>query len=301
MAKLASAWSPGHITGFFLARESSDPLRSGSLGVGVNIRRGVTTVVTVDPAKRAGVTIKINGKELEAPTSTMVVNLALQRSDFRPNISIDHRCEVPIGAGFGSSGAGALSLALAINEVLDLELSKVEAAQIAHMAEIACRTGLGTVAAETVGGIEVRLSAGAPGIGDVKRIEVQDGYVVPCLSFSPISTKSVLDNKEKMILLTDLGKRYLGEFLETPTVQNLLKLSQRFAFSTGLVSGRVKQVISEAERKGFICSMAMLGESVFSIVEPKRAPVLMDVFTKYSGSDGISFLSGIAFEGAGLV
>jgi len=301
VAKLASAWSPGHITGFFLARESSDPLRSGSLGVGVNIQRGVTTVVTVDPAKRAGVTIKINGKELEAPTSTMVVNLALQRSDFRPNISIDHRCEVPIGAGFGSSGAGALSLALAMNEVLDLGLSKVEAAQIAHLAEVACRTGLGTVAAETVGGIEVRLSAGAPGIGDLKRIEVQDGYVVPCLSYSPIFTEKVLANGKKMSRLAVLGKGYLDEFLERPTVQNLLRLSQRFALSTGLVSKRVKQVISEAKSKGFICSMTMLGESVFSIVEPKRASVLMDIFTKYSGSSGVVFLSEIAFEGARLV
>lgn len=301
MAKVASAWSPGHITGFFVVKESSDPLVTGSLGAGVNIRRGVTTVVSAESGGEADVTIRINGKELEAPTSMMVVNMALQRSDSRPKITIDHRCEVPIGAGFGSSGAGALSLALAINEALDLGLSKLEAAQIAHVAEVVCRTGLGTVAAETVGGVELRLAPGAPGIGDVKQIEVQGDYVVPCLSYSPIFTESILANRERASRLADLGKIRLDEFLESPTVQNLLRVSQRFAFATGLVSRRVEQVMLEAKSKGFICSMAMLGESVFSIVERGQAPVLMDIFTKCAGSDGISFLSEIAFEGARLL
>ena len=67
-------------------------------------------------------------------------------------IIVEHHVEVPLGAGFGTSGAAALSLALALNEALSLGLSKIEAAQLAHVAEVECKTGLGTVIAETFGG-----------------------------------------------------------------------------------------------------------------------------------------------------
>jgi len=75
-------------------------------------------------------------------------------------IIIKHSINVPIGAGFGTSGAAALSLALALNEVFDLGMSKIEAAQLAHIAEVECKTGLGTVAAETFGGLEIRVKPG---------------------------------------------------------------------------------------------------------------------------------------------
>jgi mevalonate kinase len=55
-------------------------------------------------------------------------------------VTVDHHLEVPIGAGFGTSGAAALSLALALNNIFGLGMSKAEAAQIAHVAEIKCKT-----------------------------------------------------------------------------------------------------------------------------------------------------------------
>ena len=72
----------------------------------------------------------------------------------------------PSVAGFGSSGGGALSLALALNEAADAGLTRVEAAQIAHVAEIECKTGLGSVFAAERGGFGILTKPGAPGIGE---------------------------------------------------------------------------------------------------------------------------------------
>ena len=43
----ATAFSPGHVTGFFEVREGDDPLASGSRGAGMCISLGATSKVTV--------------------------------------------------------------------------------------------------------------------------------------------------------------------------------------------------------------------------------------------------------------
>ena len=78
-------------------------------------------------------------------------------------VNIKHGISIPIGFGLGSSGAGALSLSYALNDALDIGLGRNQTAQIAHHGDIACKTGLGTVIAEFLGGFEIRTSIGAPG------------------------------------------------------------------------------------------------------------------------------------------
>lgn len=187
---VAKAFSPGHVTGFFEIPTGYDHyLLKGSKGAGFSIDRGIATAVQVYESPRTDYRISINGKRTQsAEVSNWVVNEYLKLVDRSYFISIDHDIGIPVGFGLGSSGAAALSLSYALNSALDIGLSKTQAAQIAHHAEVACKTGLGTVIAEFAGGFEMRTRAGAPGVGAVSKIDL-DGYKAIIMCLAPISTK----------------------------------------------------------------------------------------------------------------
>jgi pantoate kinase len=50
------------------------------------------------------------------------------------DVTVEHRIEVPIGAGFGTSAGGALIVGLALKEALDLPLTYNQIGKIAHVA-----------------------------------------------------------------------------------------------------------------------------------------------------------------------
>ncbi len=51
-------------------------------------------------------------------------------------------------------------------------MTVIQAAQIAHSADIICKTGLGTVISEFTGGFEIRTSFGGPGIGKILKMPI---------------------------------------------------------------------------------------------------------------------------------
>jgi pantoate kinase len=169
--RVATTFSPGHITGFFqICDHSMDPLLKGSRGAGVSLTHGVTTRVSIQKSPKTFVNIGINGNITKsAEVSEHVIKTFLSRIEENYIVSVEHTVTIPIGSGYGTSGAGALSLALALNKVFNLGLTRIEAAQVAHIAEVKCKTGLGTVIAETYGGLEIRTKPGAPGIGEIKK------------------------------------------------------------------------------------------------------------------------------------
>ena len=75
-------------------------------------------------------------------------------------IIIKHTFDLPIGAGYGSSGAGALGIALGLNKILDLGLEDLEAAKYAHIAEVENHTGLGTAGGQFIGGFTLSIITG---------------------------------------------------------------------------------------------------------------------------------------------
>jgi pantoate kinase len=59
--KEASAYAPGHLTGFFqICDEPEDPLHKGARGSGASITRGVNTRVQAEPSDRNSFTISID-------------------------------------------------------------------------------------------------------------------------------------------------------------------------------------------------------------------------------------------------
>lgn len=296
----AVAFSPAHVTGFFqICDEPEDPLHKGSVGAGFSMRRGVKTSVKIREAGKNSIKVKINGYEAEdAETSRRVVELFFEKFGLRQRyeILVEHEVSLPIGMGFGTSGAGALSLALALNEALGLGLSKIEAAQIAHVAEVECRTGLGTVLAETFGGVEVRVKPGAPGIGEVRNIKLDGDYVFACIPFAPYSTKRALIELRHKINAT--GGRLMRQLLMDPTVENLMALSRRFVEKVGLISRRAREVLNELDKDGILGSVPVFGDAVFTLIPRDLIKEVERIFAKHSSNVLISELD---FEGARII
>jgi pantoate kinase len=297
------AFSPGHITGIFRIHDQpEDSLKKGSWGAGVSIARGVTTRVHIKTASENSFIIRINGKTAKyARVSEHVVNTFLSHTKKNHKIIVDHDVEVPVGSGFGSSGAGALSLSLALNEAFGLDFSRTEAAQVAHIAEVECKTGLGTVIAEASGGLEIRTEPGGPGVGEVRNIPVGEDYVVVCVSLGPVSTREVLADEEFRQLINEFGRRLLDQLIAEPKPHVFMNLSREFAEGVGLISPRIRKVLRETDSEGLTCSMAMLGESVFSLVRRDELEELLKIFRKHAASEDSIIVSDIDFQGARLL
>jgi pantoate kinase len=298
-----AAFSPGHITGLFqICDQTTDLLLKGSRGVGVSIGNGVTTKVSLKSSPKSSFEIRIN----ETPTNSAkvsehVINSFLSHVGEDYEIFVDHEVTVPIGSGFGSSGAGALSLALALNEALNLGLSRIETAQIAHVAEVKCKTGLGTVIAETFGGVEIRVEPGAPGIGEIKPIPVNDDYVVVCLTFGNLSTKKILSDEKIRHRINKCGKKLIDKLIAHPNPNDFMGFSRSFAEELGLISSRMRKVLVETDSIGIACSMAMLGESIFSLIKRNETEEIFKVFRRHTPSKNSAFITEIDFKGARLV
>jgi pantoate kinase len=292
----SKAFCPGHITGFFqICDEAMDPLKQGSRGAGVAIELGVVTSVEVGKGQRNRVEIRIDGNPVRAQTSRRVVNHFLSLVKGRWRVKVEHEFGIPIGYGFGASGAGALSLALALNEAFDLGLSKIEASRVAHLSEVECKTGLGDVIAQWLGGLEIRKEPGAPGIGRIKRIPIKQDFKLLSLCFAPLATKKILSNPFLKERINRAGAECVKELLRKPTPENFMLLSQRFSQETGLLTPRMRKVMEEVEKEGFIASMVMLGEALFAVVEEEKVKRIKSIFGKRGGE---VIVASVDFRGA---
>jgi pantoate kinase len=171
-----------------------------------------------------------------------------------------------MGCGYGTSGAGALSLSLALNEALGSNLSNIEAAQIAHQAEVKHRTGLGTVTSAFYGGLLIRIQPGAPGFGEVKKILPSSSLRVVSGAFGPISTAGVLSSTRLKKRINLCGRGLVSLQMTGPETKTFIRLSRRFADCLGLFSPRLREAVARMQRRRIMSSMMMIGESLFTVV-----------------------------------
>jgi len=267
----AHVFAPGHLTGLFqICIDLDDPLNTGARGSGVSLSEGVHTRVKVEPARKPSHTIYINGEEMiDAYVSENVLSKYRSMIHDPYEIIIDHTIETPITAGFGSSGGGAISLSLALNKVLDAGMSRVEASQLAHVAEIECKTGLGSVFAAYNGGFGVLFKPGAPGIGEGILMEDTSGYEVIYLYFGPIHTKEALSNPDLISKINQIGGSYVDELHRDLTRERFLKYARQFTDHVGLVIPDIKGVFELMDPEGYTFTMAMFGEVAYT-VQPKE-------------------------------
>jgi pantoate kinase len=250
----ARAFVPGHCTGFFGAYPDDDPLVAGARGAGLTLSRGVETTVTTDAAPG----VYLDGD----PTTVAPVRGVLDALDAPPvRVALD--ADLPVGAGFGGSGAAALGTALAASAALSRPLTVDACVSLAHAAEVRAGTGLGDVAAQARGGAPVRLAPGDPDHGRVDALAAPTDTRVEWVVFGDLATDAVLGGDTDR--LTAAGERALRDLRAAPTLARFVRASWRFARAAGLATDRVRAAVERAEAAGGRASMAMLGETVFGV------------------------------------
>ncbi|PSQ64040.1 MAG: sugar kinase [Halobacteriales archaeon SW_8_66_22] len=251
MADVAQAFVPGHVTGFFTINPDPDPTRAGSRGAGITLSDGVT--VTVRPASEARVVL--NGEKLRMEAVERTLRALELRAEVRGVT------DLPLGAGFGVSGAMALGGALAANAAFDRRLSENELVTITHGAEVEAGTGLGDVVAQARGGVPIRLEPGGPQDNVLDAIPAQERVEYHVIG--DLSTDDVLTGDTDAI--TEAGKTALSSVVGEPTMAQFMQASRQFSRESGLLTPEVKAVIADVIEAGGAAAMAMLGETVVAL------------------------------------
>lgn len=303
----AAAFSPGHVTGFFEIHDEAQELeRRGSRGAGFALAHGAVSYVEVAPADSMEIRIALDKEEQDAPVSREAVTLLLreavrdgrvplnkdapkgQRARIRVAVHTD--LQLPVSQGFGMSAAGALSAALALAKCL--RMGRSDAVRAAHVADASQRGGLGDVVGAAQGGFEIRTAAGLPPFGALRSF-VGYGDAVLCVVGAPLTTKSVLTDPARRAAINAAGARCVDEMAKTPTLDQFLALSQRFARESGLLTPELDRAMHVASPHGK-ASMSMLGHSVFAFGNgPRLAEALAPL--------GETFVVPVSETGARLI
>ncbi|MBS3925211.1 MAG: GHMP kinase [Nitrosarchaeum sp.] len=282
----STAFCPAHVTGFFKAYLEKDdqknPEKIGSMGAGFSIREGVTTHINILPKINQNSNFKITTIGYESDktdVSEYVLNEFLKLGNFEDMFfDIRHEITIPVGYGLGSSSAVALSLSYALDHVLKTKLDHTMIGQIAHNAEINCNTGLGDVLASYHGGFEIRIKPGAPGIGQVEKINPGEITII-MICFSPISTNKFI--KERLSQINGLGGKMVTKLLESKNYEHFEDMSLEFAKYIQVMTLRMENLIQELASNGIKCGVALFGETVFTMIPKEKEEMVLQILKKY--------------------
>ena len=310
MKKIAQAFAPAAISSFF---EICDQTRNGkpipdleqvgARGGGFGLQKGVLTEVSVSESKTNSIQVFINGNVApEAQTTKTVLQMLLTNTSGAYDVVANHKIDVPIGAGFGTSAGGALTAGLALKEALDLPLTSNQIGKAAHVAEIQCQTGLGTVSSLALcGGCVLVVEPGAPGTCVVDRIPITPGYVVVAGVFKSVAKKAVLSSPERRREVNRFGRKTLDAILAGPSLENFLGCCWQFAQDAGFATERVRQLVHLAKQAGAVgAAQNMVGEAVHAVALEANASDVAEAFKQVLPQESI-IVSKIDFQGARLM
>jgi len=310
LTKVAKAFAPGAISSFFEIHNSTadgtpltDLEKIGAIGGGFGLDKGVKTKVTIKEAQVNSLQVFINKQPtLEAKTTKNVVQAMLDQASDNYAVTVAHKIDLPIGMGFGTSAGGALTTALALKEALDLPLTYNQIGKIAHVAEIQCQTGLGTVSSLTVGGGCILVTEpGAPGICQIDRIPINPDYVIVAGFYDTKISKALLSSPEKKKTINKFGRTTLEKILAEPSVENFLACCWEFAQKAGLASKKISELVNLAQKAGAVGgAQNMIGEVVHALVLEENALSVAEAFKQVLPENQV-IISKIDFQGARLV
>ncbi|MCX6771973.1 MAG: hypothetical protein NTX79_08045 [Candidatus Micrarchaeota archaeon] len=265
----ATASCPAYLTGLFLIGDKD------SVGAGFGIDKNLTT--TVSERKSGRTTVTLNGVEGALPVSKSVLRRYVEQGSRPGLLDIQHATEIPVGFGLGMSAAGALSLSLALNELLGAGLSRQECIKIAHDADVECGTGLSGVDAEAIGGMLARRSPSEPPLKlpfEEKDIEIA--------FYTPIKTSSVIASAEWKKKVNTAGTAALDALFGNRSWDGLVAASRQFAKKSCLAEWCAHEMGANQR-----ASMAMLGHTLFSDIPmflPRKPFMLMKAKTAQDGA-----------------
>ncbi|KOX96593.1 pantoate kinase [Halorubrum tropicale] len=274
----ATAFVPGHVTAFFSAHPDDDPAVAGSRGAGLTLADGVTVRVSApdgavdgdgndgggnDAADASDRDANADGGSRtvdgESRSIGAVDDVLAELDATAADVAVE--TDLPIGAGFGVSGAAALGAALAANDAFDRARTENDLVRIAHAAEVGRGTGLGDVVAQARGGVPVRLEPGAPGAGELDGVPATAR--VEYVTFGELSTETVLGGDTDA--LTAAGEDALDRLREDPRLPTLMDAAREFAREADLLVPEAAEAIDAVDAAGGEAAMAMLGRTAFAL------------------------------------
>ncbi len=238
---------PAHITGFFTIHLDNSPLKSGSTGAGLTVDKGVEVYIEENGTGK----IYYNNERVDICPVKKILNKVDNLFD------VYFSSPFPLGSGLGMSGA--CSLALSKNLNLGLET--------AHIAEVECKTGLGDVIAQEIGGFVIRLTPGFP--ASIKRGIIEDDYYIIVEILGKKHTKDILINPDYVQRINYIGEEILDRLLLNPTIKNFIKLSYEFAVRTNLIDDKIKELCKDLSFT-VGASQSMIGKTLFCIVKKEH-------------------------------
>ncbi|MFW6152771.1 MAG: pantoate kinase [Halobacteriota archaeon] len=245
----ATAFAPGHLTLLFSVIRGDEPRATGSRGAGVNIDAGVRT--TVSPGD--GTTY--NGASIDLEPVDRVLDA------IGVDAAVDIESPLPLGAGFGASGAATLATAIAANAAFDCAASENELIAHAHVAEVKSGTGLGDVVAQARGGVPLRLEPGPPPVGRLDGIPARGR--VEYLVLGEVETRQVLAGD--VAHLSRAGERALTSVTASPTLDRLFEAGWGFSREAGLVDAELEAVVEAVHDAGGLAAIGHLGRTVVAL------------------------------------
>jgi len=227
--------------------------------------------------------------------------MLLERVSEPYSVAVKHSVEVPIGAGFGSSAAGALGVALALNKALNINLTYNQIGRIAHVAEVKCKTGLGTVGGLMLGGCVIIVEPGAPNHAVIDRIPISPNYQIVAGVYKPQLTSKFLKLTKKRAIVNEMGQKTLNKILADPSLEGFLHACREFAEKTGLATQRIRKLMNAAEKAGSVgVAQNMLGEAVHALVEEDKVKSVVKAFERFLSREKI-VVAEISLQGAQLI
>ena len=142
------------------------------------------------------------------------------------------------------------------------------------------RSGLGDVIGSFYGGFEIRTKPGAPGVGEIKKIDSNSSVIIAC--FSPISTKKFID--ENLAVINGLGGKMVSKLVQTIDYNEFQDMSVEFAKYVKVMTPKMNSVISELNSIGVKCGVALFGETVFTLIPKEKESQVLEILKKYDNN-----------------
>ncbi|SVB00143.1 uncharacterized protein METZ01_LOCUS152997, partial [marine metagenome] len=211
----------------------------------------------VDEGSETNENIVFEGnKEIDDPVVLRALEL-LGHGD--RGLSIYLRRDLPIGSGFGISGASALAACIELDN--DLERCKMAA----HQAEIEYKTGLGDVVAISAaldgGNFPIIVERKSPGAnGEVTKHPVNSKLAI-CISGLGRNTSDIITSPEWIEIINTVSSNL--EILDYD-IRSVIKVGRTFTEKSGLIDENLVEILDSIPL-GAVSSIAHLGTSVVAI------------------------------------
>jgi len=218
---------PLHITGFWYIIEYEDPLYSGSLGAGINLK----------PCIKASLSNKyiLSSDDGEFTYDTYIDSFKISR--FR-EVGLKINGVNLLGLGFGLSAGYALAGLMLSNLAEGYGKTWYEIGRYVHTSEVLNGTGYGDVIALLTGGLEYRLAPGAPGIGIADKLPVEKDIKVLVSITGNLSTPEMLKIYGERI--REVGPKIYSYFSREPSFERFIEASYTFSKEVGMLDDELE-------------------------------------------------------------